>query len=171
MKSLWDSKAFIFCSLALSIPLIGRSGKLTAPAQASVNGKYVNLLYIIEVPYDRAEYGDSCEWGYWTGAEYSDRTNLKPGFWVWIYPKWYVWEKLAVEGKVNDKASANGKYQVLLQVLEVPGDAAQYGQFYDWGFSEEYSYAGYEELTPGYWVYASPNWYIWAEAKSSNSGT
>lgn len=134
---------------------------------ASVNGKYMNLLHVIEAPEDKAEYGTFCDWGYWYGDEYAQETNLTPGFWVYVYPDWYVWEKLSVEETADAGASAQGKYSMLMHVLFVPEDAHTYGAFYDWGFSEEYSYAGYDNLTPGYWVYAEPNWYVWADVTNT----
>jgi hypothetical protein len=60
---------------------------------------------------------------------------------------------------------------MLMHVLHVPEDANTYGQYYDWGFSEEYSYAGYDNLVPGYWVYLEPNWYVWGDVTHSTGGT
>lgn len=138
--------------------------------QASVNGKYMYLLHIIEAPEDKLEYGSFCDWGYWYGDEYAHHTNLTPGFWVYVYPNWYIWEKLAVEDKLDPAASGHGKYFRLMHVLHVPEDVRTYGAVYDWGFSEEYSYAGYENLTPGYWVYMKPNWYVWADVINIGEG-
>ena len=151
----------------------GRTGQCLAhkvPPEAKVNSKYVNLLYIIPAPEGKAEYGEFCEWGYWTGTEYAGWKDLKPGFWVYVYPKWYVWEKLAAEEKIDIKAHVQGKYRVLLHILNIPEDVEEYGNFNDWGFAEVYSYGGYENLTPGYWVYVKPNWYVWAEIKETCSG-
>lgn len=139
--------------------------------QASVNGKYVNLLHVIDAPEDKAVYGEFCDWGYSYSNTYAGKTNIEFGFWVYVYPKWYIWERLSAEDNLNPQASANGKYTVLLHLLKIPGDAHEYGSFYDWGFSEEYSYAGYENLTPGYWVYLEPNWYVWADIKNMSGGT
>jgi hypothetical protein len=139
--------------------------------RASVDGKYQNLLHSIEVPEDMDEYGKFCDWGYWFANTYAGHTNLKPGFWVYVYPKWYVWEKISAEDNLDPEASAHGKYSVLLHVLNVPDDASDYGNFYEWGFYEGYSYAGYENLTPGYWVYLKPNWYVWADMKEFTGGT
>ncbi|HEX7320418.1 MAG TPA: hypothetical protein VF399_08695 [bacterium] len=133
----------------------------------SVNGKYVNLLYTISMPEDKASYGAYCEWGYWAGDSYGTETGLKPGFWVYVYPNWYVWEKLSAENDVDTRAYVKDKYRVLLHVFSVPGDAGSYGQIYDYGFAECYSYAGHENLTPGYWVYVQPNWYVWAEVNEN----
>jgi hypothetical protein len=139
--------------------------------QASLNGKYVNLLHVIEVPEDKIIYDAFCDWGYSYCDSYADNVDLKPGFWVYVYPYWFVWERLSVEDHIDPEASAYGKYTALIHVLKVPEDVGIYGNFYDWGFSEEYDYAGYENLTPGYWVYQKPNWYVWADMKNNTGGT
>ncbi len=60
-------------------------------AAASVNGKYYNLLRSIYVPSDRSSYGDFYEWGYWSGSSWKGHTNLPHGYWVYVYPNWYIW--------------------------------------------------------------------------------
>jgi len=133
--------------------------------QASVRGKYSRLLMVINTPEDKERYGPFCDYGFWFGSEYDGATEIPSGFWVYVYPNWYIWEKMSAELDLNPKTSANGIYCRLLHILEVPGDASVYGHYYNWGFSEEYTYAGYDNLTPGYWVYLEPNWYVWAEMK------
>src|SRR5262245_48369 len=61
------------------------------------------------------------------------------------------------------RASVGGKYRDLLRKVEVPDDWQWYGAFHDWGFWDGTSYAGVEDLPPGYWVYVHPNWYVWRE--------
>lgn len=175
MKSRLGTRLLTFTLLIWSAALAKeRSGSCwpgdKVPGAASLHGKYVNLLHVITVLEDKVEHGAFCDWGYWSGTEYGDGTNLKPGFWVYVFPKWYVWEKLGAEDKADKKASVNGKYRVLLHILNVPGDVSEYGDFHDHGFSEEYSYEGYENLTPGYWVYLEPNWYVWGEVKETCGG-
>jgi hypothetical protein len=58
---------------------------------ASVNGKYYNLLRTIYVPTDRGSYGDFYEWGHWNGSSWKGHKNLPPGYWVYVYPNWYIW--------------------------------------------------------------------------------
>jgi hypothetical protein len=62
-------------------------------------------------------------------------------------------------------ASVNGKYSNLLMTLSVPQDQASYGNFYDWGYYTGTSYAGYNNIPPGYWVYVYPNWYVWGNTR------
>jgi len=137
----------------------------------NANGKYLNLLYVLDMPKDREAYGGHCDWGYWTGTAWGDYTDLKPGFWVYVYPKWYIWGSRADEIGLDPRTNVQGKYSVLLHVVPAPDDAVNYGQFYDYGFSEEYEYAGCENLTPGYWVYLAPNWYVWGETSESTGST
>lgn len=61
------------------------------------------------------------------------------------------------------KASLEGKYKNLLRIVEAAGDAAYYGAIRDFGYWEGTTYAGQNNLPKGYWVYVSPNWYIWGD--------
>ncbi len=61
------------------------------------------------------------------------------------------------------KASVSGKYKNLLRIVEAPADSATYGAFHDYGHWEGTSYLDQNNLPQGYWVYVSPNWYIWGD--------
>jgi hypothetical protein len=139
--------------------------------KASANGKYINLLHVINVPEDIDGYGTFCDWGYWYCDVYAGEQNLLPGFWVYVHPNWYIWEKRADEQGLPARANAKGKYITLLHILKVHEDVKIYGAYHDWGFSETYAYAGYEDLTPGYWVYVEPYWYIWAQTSIPEGNT
>ena len=58
------------------------------------------------------------------------------------------------------RASVNGKYAGLIQKVHCPGDVKQYGQFNDYGHWTGSSYCG-QQVSPGFWVYVSPDWYVW----------
>ena len=137
----------------------------------SAYGKYQNLLKTLYVPQDQGSYGNYYDWGYYSGASYAGYSNLPPGYWVYVYPNWYIWGSeastiLPTPGLSGEEiASVNGKYYNLLNTLYVPQDKGSYGDFYDWGYWSGSSYAGYTNLTPGYWVYVYPNWYIWGNTK------
>lgn len=60
-------------------------------------------------------------------------------------------------------ANAYGKYQNLLAIIEVPADVNAYGEFSDYGFYPATSYAGVENIPAGFWVYVTPNWYVWQD--------
>ena len=59
--------------------------------KAGPRGRYRTLLQKIEVPGDRASYGDFCDYGYYTGTSYAGHTNLPAGYWVYLYPHWYIY--------------------------------------------------------------------------------
>jgi len=65
--------------------------KYNIPDQATVNGKYSGLKQILSCKPDRAKYGNFKEFGYWDGGRWCGNQG-KAGFWVWVYPAWYVWQ-------------------------------------------------------------------------------
>ena len=62
------------------------------------------------------------------------------------------------------KGRFDNHYRMLLHQLHCPDDREQYGDFRSWGFWSGSSYANHQGLTPGYWVYAYPYWYVWRDA-------
>jgi Ca-activated chloride channel family protein len=62
-----------------------------AEAKAGSNGKYVNLLRIVEAPADAATYGTFRDFGRWEGTSYAGQDNLPKGYWVYVAPNWYIW--------------------------------------------------------------------------------
>jgi hypothetical protein len=154
-------------------PVPGPVGPTPQPGveKASVNGKYSELSNVIDVPDDRGKYGDFYELGYKTWSSYKGYRNLEKGYWVYVYPSWYVWKKKATdEGSPNyDRASVNGKYRGLLKTLNVPNDSHSYRDLYEGGYRTTSSYRGNYNLPKGYWVYIYPYWYIW-ESKTGDEG-
>jgi Ca-activated chloride channel family protein len=71
--------------------------------------------------------------------------------------------------EAREKATVGGKYQDLLDKLEMRSDVQRYGAFHDYGWSADKTYAGREGLPAGYWVYVYPDWYIWGENVSVQS--
>ena len=65
---------------------------------------------------------------------------------------------------------AGAKYSELLKTIEVKADEAQFGDYYDFGYRAKDSWAGHENLPPGYWVYIAPNWFIFAKSDASEAG-
>ena len=151
--------------------LIAAGGLNTALAAddlttASVNGKYSTLLMTLYVPQDQGSYGNFNDYGFYTSTSYAGYTDIPAGYWVYVYPNWYVWKNVSTGGGSNTtKASVNGKYFNLLMTLYVPQDQGSYGNFYDWGYYTGTSYAGYSNIPPGYWVYVYPNWYVWGNTR------
>jgi len=74
------------------------------------------------------------------------------------------------EMEAEKKATVGGKYADLLRVIEVKRDFRQYGEFRDYGSSDESSYVGLDNLPRGYWVYVYPNWYIFGRLVGDGSG-
>jgi len=68
-----------------------------ARIEATVDGKYRRLLKKIEVRSDVSIYGEFKDYGQWDGASYSGHTDLPIGYWVWVYPNWYIWGDVSEE--------------------------------------------------------------------------
>jgi hypothetical protein len=61
------------------------------PEEASVHGKYGTLLRRIHCPEDLPAYHQFTDYGMYTGTSWHKYTNLPPGYWVYVYPDWYIW--------------------------------------------------------------------------------
>lgn len=59
---------------------------------ASMGGKYSGLLHVLLVPEDQASYGEVNDYGYSASTSYREYAALKPGYWVYVAPRWYVFE-------------------------------------------------------------------------------
>jgi hypothetical protein len=57
---------------------------------ASVNGKYSDLIQVVNCPSNRGSYGEFYDWGYWSGTYWCGQST-QPGYWVWANPNWYIW--------------------------------------------------------------------------------
>lgn len=66
---------------------------LTGQKCAGAGAKYSKLLRSIEVPQDQETYGDYYDWGYYTGTSWAGFNDLPPGYWVYVAPKWHIFEK------------------------------------------------------------------------------
>ena len=64
----------------------------------------------------------------------------------------------------RETQAAGAKYSELLQTIEVESDRATYGDYYDYGYWANTSYAGHNNLPSGYWVYIAPNWHIFGKS-------
>jgi hypothetical protein len=62
------------------------------PARARVGGKYRRLLCRIHVPQDVQQFQRFHDWGHWAGTEWQGHKNLPAGYWVYVYPDWYIWQ-------------------------------------------------------------------------------
>jgi Ca-activated chloride channel family protein len=66
-------------------------GREEAEAKATVNGKYRNLLRIVEAPADAESYGPFHDYGRWEETSYAGQSNLPQGYWVYVAPNWFIW--------------------------------------------------------------------------------
>jgi RNA polymerase sigma factor (sigma-70 family) len=72
-----------------------------ALAKARCNGKYAMLLHQFKVEKDRDTYKEFQDVGPRDLREYAGQTNLSKGFWVYVYPYWYIWRDLTATPKVK----------------------------------------------------------------------
>ncbi len=54
-------------------------------------GQYYELIKVMNCPTDKDNFGDYNDFGYWDGDEWCGQRAVK-GYWVYVYPKWYVWQ-------------------------------------------------------------------------------
>jgi len=69
-----------------------------ALARAAVGGKYAGLARTIEVRGDFVGYGAFSDFGHYTGTSYAGHGELPAGYWVYVYPSWYIWKEKKGEG-------------------------------------------------------------------------
>ena len=66
--------------------------KGAVPADANPGQKYRGLLQTLPCPQDQGAYGQFRDYGYWGGGGWCGQTG-KAGYWVWVAPNWYIWER------------------------------------------------------------------------------
>lgn len=76
----------------LLCPIDGRSEE-PVPDSATVDGNYSNLLRKIKVPLDEKRNGKVCDFGFYPATSYFEHQDLPHGYWVYVAPYWYIWEK------------------------------------------------------------------------------
>lgn len=59
--------------------------------KARSTGKYKMLLTQIKVPKDFDKFKNFTDLGRRTVSEYQGHKNLPAGYWVYVYPYWYIW--------------------------------------------------------------------------------
>jgi Ca-activated chloride channel homolog len=62
-----------------------------ARQKATVEGKYEELLDKFEARDDAERYGEFHEYGWSGDNSHAGRTGLPAGYWVYVYPDWYIW--------------------------------------------------------------------------------
>lgn len=61
--------------------------------KASNGGRQKELLHVLYLPTDKASYTEFRDWGMWSGASYGGHNGLSAGYWVYVYPRWYIWKE------------------------------------------------------------------------------
>ncbi len=56
-----------------------------------MGGKYRELLDKLELREDVQRYGSVYDYGWWGDRTYAGREDLPAGYWVYVYPNWYIW--------------------------------------------------------------------------------
>jgi hypothetical protein len=65
-----------------------------APSKARVNGKYSRLLRRLKVPQDLQNYTEFRDYGEYPATDYAGYTKIPAGYWVYVYPHWYIWGEI-----------------------------------------------------------------------------
>src|SRR5262249_19615942 len=94
VKALKDPDEPVRDAAAAALQAIDPGNKALAalvPAKAHANGKYARLLRKIHVPQDRQSYGDYSDYGHHPATDWGGHRNLPAGYWVYVFPHWYIW--------------------------------------------------------------------------------
>ncbi len=89
-------KRVLFLLLAVFV-----TGAFALRDRSSADGKYTDLRQVLECSKDRASYGEFNDYGYWGGGPWCGQQG-KSGYWVYLYPSWYVWGKKADSDKPQE---------------------------------------------------------------------
>src|SRR5262245_3690109 len=88
--------------LAIGTIVLANLAAAAAPAvpasdwvKARVQGKYKGLLRQIKAPEDRAEHSEFQDLGLRQSTEWKGRQDWPVGYWVYVYPYWYIWRDVA----------------------------------------------------------------------------
>ena len=49
------------------------------------------MLRTLKVEDDVKTYSKFHDYGYYNTRTWKDHTNLPAGYWVYVYPNWYIW--------------------------------------------------------------------------------
>jgi hypothetical protein len=81
-----------------------------AEEKAAVGGKYSHLLEKVPAPFDYVSYGAFSDYGRWEQTEYVGRAGLPRGYWVYVYPNWYIFDYRR-EGAGNKQAPEKARQE------------------------------------------------------------
>jgi len=72
--------------------------------KATVSGKYSALLKKILVESDHVGEGAFTDYGMWRSPRYGGYRNLPAGYWVYVYPHWYIFGEKKAENAAGEAA-------------------------------------------------------------------
>lgn len=139
---------------------------------ATCNHKYRNLIHTLFAPQEKEVHGLELEFGYRDRAEYLGYNNIPEGYWVFVYPHWFIFESDASKEETDTmniagafeeetliRASVDGRFQELIEVFYLPNIFQDQGEFKIMGKRD---HAKIEEfrLPGGYWVWLAPYLFI-----------
>lgn len=67
------------------------------PPKAHADGKYAKLLRRLKIPTDRQSYSEFRDFGLYQACDWAGYTNIPAGYWVYVYPHWYIWREETVK--------------------------------------------------------------------------
>lgn len=89
----------VLAAMAVSWAVIPRGvAEEQVPEQATVGGKYSNLVRVVSMPEEEKRYGKFHDFGPWKGGRWGNYENLPAGYWVYVAPNWYVWKDSKAAG-------------------------------------------------------------------------
>jgi hypothetical protein len=94
------------------------------PQLPSVHGKYRVLLRKIHVPQDTNAYGKFTDYGMYTGNAWAGYNDLPPGYWVYVYPNWYIWRDCVKPNLIVPQVPNPNQGIIVIPPLEAPGQGA-----------------------------------------------
>ena len=107
-ESIVDPRLTSHSTAANQLDLKAELSASDARIKATVDGKYRRLLKKIEVRSDVATYGEFRDYGHWDETAYSGHSDLPTGYWVWVYPNWYIWGDAAEAPSAESAKEAEG---------------------------------------------------------------
>jgi len=72
--------------------------------KATVGGKYSGLLRKIRVKADHVREGAFTDYGMWKHTRYAGYRDLPEGYWVYVYPHWYIFGEKKGENATGEAA-------------------------------------------------------------------
>lgn len=73
--------------------------------------------------------------------------------------------KKSTQPQIPEVATINGRYSELARIIPAKEKQKTLGLLYEEGFRKESSYPEIGKVPDGYWIYNSPNWYVFSKSR------